>query len=113
MAELENFSGDIFSPWICEDCQKVKLQIRGKARLYLKRNLPAALRNLPAALSVESEDEDSLLVSMEYFADSEVLALVKQWLPDIVILDNRSLVDKLKAEFDYYLERIDSGGIET
>ena len=105
MAELENFSDAIFSPWVCEECQKVKLQIKGNARIYLKRNLPAAL-------SVESEDEDSLLVSMEYFADSEVLALVKQWLPDIVILENQSLVDKLRAEVDNYLEQIGSKGIE-
>jgi len=100
MAELENFSSDIFSPWVCDECQKVKLQIKGNARIYLKRNLPTAL-------TVESEDEDSLLVSMEYFADSEVLALVKQWLPDIVILDNRSLADKLRAEVDNYLKEMD------
>ena len=94
--ELENFSDDIFSPWVCEDCRTVKLQIRGKARIYLKRNLPAAL-------IIESEGADSLLALMEYFADSEVLALVKQWLPDIVILDNDSLTAKLKAEIDCYL----------
>jgi len=99
MAELERFSKEIFSPWVCEECRTVKLQIKGNARIYLKRNLPAAL-------SVESEDEDSLLVSMEYFANSEVLALVKQWLPDIVILENPFLVDKLKAEINDYLGQL-------
>ncbi len=99
MEELENFSDEIFSPWVCEDCRTVKLQISGKAQIYLKRNLPAAL-------TIESEDDDSLLASMEYFADSEVLALVKQWLPDIVILDNQLLTAKLKAELDYYWDDV-------
>ncbi len=95
MKELENFSDEIFSPWVCEDCRRVKLRIKGKARIYLKRNLPAAL-------TIESEKADHLLVSMEYFADSEVLALVKQWIPDIMILDNQDLVSKMKSEIDDY-----------
>jgi len=99
MEEFENSSDEIFSPWVCEDCRTVKLQVRGKARIYLKRNLPAAL-------TIESEDDYSLLASMEYFADSEVLALVKQWLPDIVILDNQSLTAKLKAELDCYWDDV-------
>ena len=98
MEELEDFSDEIFSPWVCEDCRTVKLKIGGVARLYLERNLPAAL-------IIESEGDDSLMASMTYFADSEVLALVKQWLPDIVILDNQSLTDKLKAELECYCQQ--------
>lgn len=103
MEELENFSDEIFSPWVCEDCQIVKLKIGGVARLYLERNLPAALK-------VESEDDDSLLASMTYFSDSEVLALVKQWLPDIVIVDNKALSDELKAELECYCQRCITDG---
>ncbi len=99
MAELETFSTEIFSPWVCEDCRTVRLRIRGTARLYLERNLPTALK-------VESADSDVLQVSMTYFADAEVLALVKQWLPDIVIVDNQALNDKLKAEIDDYRQQL-------
>lgn len=97
MAELENFSAEIFSPWVCGDCQTVKLKIGGVARLYLERNLPAALK-------IESENKEFALVSMTYFADFEVLILVKQWLPDIVILDNQNLADKLKSELESYCQ---------
>jgi len=95
MAELENFSDAIFSPWICEECRTVKLKISGVARLYLERNLPAAL-------TVESVNDDSLQVVMTYFADSEVLSLVKQWLPDIVIVGNHDLTNKLQGELESY-----------
>ncbi len=95
MAELESFSDAIFSPWVCEECRTVKLKISGVARLYLERNLPVAL-------TIESVKDDSLLVIMAYFADSEVLSLVKQWLPDIVIIENRDLTNKLKGELESY-----------
>ncbi len=98
MAVLENFSDEIFSPWVCTDSKKVKLKADGVARVYLERNLPSAL-------TVEQQDDTGLLLVMEYFADSEVLSLVKQWLPDIVILDNQGLNDKLKAEIEQYLEK--------
>ena len=99
MAVLENFSDEIFSPWVCEDCKKVKLKASGVARIYLERNLPAAL-------TLEQRSAESLLLTMEYFADSEVLSLVKQWLPDIVILDNQALSDMLKAEIDRFYEKL-------
>ncbi|MBN2809243.1 MAG: WYL domain-containing protein [Deltaproteobacteria bacterium] len=95
MAELENFSAVIFSPWVSEDCRTVKLKVGGLARLYLERNLPAALQ-------IDHEHDEALLVSMTYFAEAEVLALVKQWLPDIVILDNQDLAEKLKNELEVY-----------
>lgn len=95
--ELENFSEDIFSPWVCEDCKTVILKICGTARLYLERNLPAAL-------SVTSSGPDALLVTMQFYSDYEVLALVKQWLPDIMIIDNQSLNRRLQAEIDTYLK---------
>jgi len=99
MAELENFSDAIFSPWICEECRTVKLKISGVARLYLERNLPAALK-------IESADDNGLQVTMTYFADSEVLSLVKQWLPDIVIVEGHDLVSKLREELDSYSRRL-------
>ena len=95
IAELESFTDDIFSPWVCKECRTVQLKISGVARLYLERNLPVALK-------IESADNKNLRVSMTYFADSEVLILVKQWLPDIVILDDQKLTDKLKDELDSY-----------
>ena len=99
MAELESFSDAIFSPWICEESRTVKLKISGVARLYLERNLPVAL-------TVESVNDDSLQVVMTYFADSEVLSLVKQWLPDIVIVEGHDLVSKLREELDSYSRRL-------
>ncbi|MCK5680492.1 WYL domain-containing protein, partial [bacterium] len=101
---LENFSDKIFSPWICEDCKNVKLKISGPARLYLERNLPAAL-------TVESEDFETLLVSMQYYSDHEVLALVKQWLPDIMIIENQPLISQLQVELDRYRRQCDSNGV--
>ena len=95
MVELESFSDAIFSPWVCEECRTVKLKISGVARVYLERNLPVALK-------IASANDDSLQVVMTYFADSEVLSLVKQWLPDIVIVDNRDLTSKLKRELESY-----------
>ncbi len=95
MAELESFSDAIFSPWVCEECRTVKLKIAGVARLYLERNLPVALK-------IESVNDDRLQVVMTYFADSEVLSLVKQWLPDIVIVDNHDLTNKLQGELESY-----------
>ena len=102
--ELENFTDAIFSPWVCEECQNVKLEISGAARIYLERNLPAAL-------TIESEDCKNLLVSMLYYADNEVLTLVKQWLPDIMIIDNQSLTNQLQAELDQYHRQCSPNGV--
>jgi len=100
MAELENFSDAIFSPWICEECRTVKLKISGVARIYMERNLSAALK-------IESADDYSLQAVMTYFADSEVLSLVKQWLPDIVIVAEPDLNRRLKEELDSYSRRLE------
>ncbi len=101
MQELENFSDEIFSPWVCDNCQTVKLEIADKARIYIERNLPASLK------VIESPDAGLMLAEMTYYNDTEVLSLVKQWLPDIRIIDNPDLSHELAGELKGYCRRIE------
>lgn len=102
MAELENFNGAIFSPWVRESCRSVRLKVVGKARIYLERNPPAAVE-------IGACDGESLLVEMTYFAETEVLSLVKQWLPDIEILDQPELSARLREELKEYCRKVFPG----
>ena len=103
LEELENISAEIFSPWVSDECRTVRLKITGRARVYLERNPPSSL-------TIESREPEHLLASMTYYSDSEVLILVKQWLPDIFILDQERLAEKLKSDLEAYCRSVAATG---
>jgi len=54
--------------------------------------------------TVEEQEEYSLM-RISYNNDVEVLSLIKKWLPDISIVDNKPLEDKLDEILQKYLDR--------
>ena len=97
--ELDRICSTIDSAWYSDETFYVTLNITGEANRYLSRNLPNNLEIL-------EEKENATLVRMRYHDESEVLTLVKTWLPDIEIVDNELLQKKLKRVLDSYLHRI-------
>ena len=90
----------IESPWYDEESrQTVKLKVKGEAKEYLQNNLP------PNA-DLEKETKDYLLINYTYYHPDEALNLIKKWLPDIIILNNNELKEKLKKMLMKYLEEI-------
>ena len=94
--ELEHICSTIDSAWYSNETFHVTLNVTGEAKRYLNRNLPNYLEIL-------EENENTLLARMRYHNESEVLSLVKTWLPDIQIVDNDVLQGKLKGDMMAYL----------
>ena len=95
---LDRTCSQIDTAWYREGESNVLLRVSGDARLYLARHLPQHM-------AIEEEREAYVLVRMNYSSDLEVLSLVKKWLPDIEIVDNDALNEKLDASLQAYLNR--------
>jgi len=96
MEKLSKKSTQMHSPWFNDDKKSVKLTISGDAILYMQRKKSRAFRIL-------KEEKSSLLVSMEYYSDVEVLSFVQKWLPHVDIVDNDALKRKLHTRLKEYL----------
>ena len=89
---------EIESPWYEEENrQTVKLKVKGEAKEYLQNNLPPNTE-------LEKETKDYLIINYTYYHPDEALSLIKKWLPDITILNNNALKEKLEKMLIKYLE---------
>jgi len=86
------------SPWFKPKAKEVKLKITDNALRYLTRHIPANLIIL-------EQSRDFVIAELVYFVDTEALAFVKKWLPDIVILDNDEMREILKSDLKNYLKK--------
>ena len=96
--ELEQTCSGIDSAWYSMEESQVTLRVCGDARLYLERHLPHHIE-------IVEQTENFSLMRMHYNDDSEVLSLVKRWLPDIEIVDDSVLAEKLDKTLQAFLNR--------
>ncbi len=95
--ELERICSTIDSPWYEDEASFVTLKLEGAAKRYLGRLQPSYL-------SFVKQTQEYSLARMRYYHDIEVLQLVKRWLPDITIVDNPKLQQKLQKMLQEYLK---------
>ena len=91
--EIENTFAKFNSVWFDDNPKTVDLEIIGNAKLYIQRKFPKQ------ATLIE-ETDSMLLVQLHYYNSAEVISFVKQWLPEVRILNN----DVIKAELKGILQ---------
>lgn len=96
--ELEQMCSQIDSAWYSDNVHHTKLQFTGDAKLYLERHLPRDME-------LVATNDEFTIVQFHYNNKSEVLSIVKKWLPDIDIIDNPELSQKLDDTLHDYLSR--------
>lgn len=97
--EIEDTFATFNSVWFDGNPKSVELEITGDAKLYTQRNFP---KNA----SVISENDLILTIDFQYYNASEILSFVKQWIPEIKILNNEDLRMNLKTILQKSLEVI-------
>jgi len=97
LQKLKTEASNINSVWFTDSIKSVKLIIKGEALRYVKRK-PHSM------LNIEKEEVDYLLVIFKYYNDIEVLNFVKKWLPEIQIINNPKLSQKLTNILQNYLK---------
>ena len=85
------------SPWFNGSMKSVLLKTTGMAKKYLDRTQPKHIELL-------SQSEESSEIRLHYYNDVEALVFVKQWLPDIQIIDNPTLDTELKNSLNTFLQ---------
>ncbi len=85
------------SPWFNGKMKSVTLKITGMAKTYLDRTQPKHIELL-------SQSEENSEMRLYYYNDVEALVFVKQWLPDIQIIDNSDLDTELKKSLNTFLQ---------
>jgi predicted DNA-binding transcriptional regulator YafY len=91
--EIENTFAKFNSVWFDGNPKSIDLEVVGNAKLYIQRNFPKQ------AILIK-ETNSKLLLQLHYYNSAEVISFVKQWLPEVKILNN----DKIKAELKDILQ---------
>jgi predicted DNA-binding transcriptional regulator YafY len=95
--EIEETFIKFNSPWFDGKGESVMLLVKGDAKVYLDRNCP---KNTTILLS----STKSMEMEFFYYNETEVLSFVKKWLPDIEIIDNMDLQEKLYILLKNYIK---------
>ncbi len=95
--EIELFCSKADSPWYSGILQTVLLEVKGEAKHYLHRNPP---HNLELLKSTTEYDHYQFTF---YDDDRELFVFMKQWVPDIKILDNPKLQNTFLNILQKYL----------
>ena len=96
--QLDTLCGTIDTAWFNNNAKAVTLRASGDARYYLERHTPSHLE-------IIESNETFILFRLSYYHEIEVFTLVKKWLPDIEIIGNPLLSDKLDQTLQAYLQR--------
>lgn len=94
--EIEETFNRFDSPWFDSNPKSVILTAKGDAKLYLDRSQPKNI-NIISRSEIDTE------IQFHYYDDTEVLTFVKKWLPNIKIIDNSELDQKLREILKNYL----------
>lgn len=97
--EIEETFSKFDSPWFDGEPKSVTLKATGDAKHYLDRSQP---KNT----SIASQSDINTEIEFHYYDDTEAIAFVKKWLPDIHILDNEELDQKLRQILKSYLQNV-------
>lgn len=95
--EIEDTFAKFNSVWFDGNPKSVDLEISGNAKLYLQRNLPKQA-------TVLKDTDTKLLIQLQYYNSAEVLSFVKQWLPEIKIINDDRIKEELQSILQNSLE---------
>jgi len=94
--DLNKVCNAMDSVWYNGEQQSCLLRVEGKAKYYIERNVPSNIG------FVEQHDSYDI-VRMVYHNEVELFSFVKGWIPDIRIIDNKVLSDKLSSQLKTFL----------
>jgi len=100
--KLDQLLDNSISIWFQKDVEpyKVVLQISSEVSKYFMR------KPISKSQVTESLDEDgSMVVSVEITNDMEIIPLVKYWMPNIEVLEPTRIKEKIKKDFEKYLNK--------
>ena len=94
LKQLENEE----SIWFGQQKQEVILSVQGEVALHFKQR-----QLLPEQQVIKSLDDGSLLISSKISHVTQILPLVRYWIPHLKIVNPESLQQQLEAELKGYL----------
>lgn len=100
--KLDQLLDNSISIWFQKDVEpySVVLQISSEVSKYFMR------KPISKSQVTESLDEDgSMVVSVEITNDMEIIPLVKYWMPNIEVLEPTRIKEKIKKDFEKYLNK--------
>jgi predicted DNA-binding transcriptional regulator YafY len=94
--DLNKVCNKMDSVWYSKEQESCLLRVEDKAKYYLQRDIPS---NMEIVEEYDTYD----IVRMMYHNEIELFSFVKQWIPDIRIVDNSELADKLSVQLQDFL----------
>jgi len=77
------------------------LKAHGRIAVYFKESM----KKFMESQTFIREEDDAVVFSVEYTQPLEVLPFIKEWLPDMEILEPQELKEQLREELKDYLEK--------
>ena len=96
--DLNKVCNAMDSVWYNGEQQSCLLRVEGKAKYYIERNVPSNIG------FVEQHDTHDI-VRMVFHNEVELFSFVKGWVPDVRIIDNKLLSDKLDSQLQDFLSK--------
>ena len=84
-----------------EPFQRAALKASPKVSIYFRKGMKSFF---PSQKLNETMSDGSVIFSIDFTQDMEILPFIKRWLPDIEILEPKSLRDKFKDELKAALD---------
>jgi len=94
--DLNKVCNAMDSVWYSGEQESCMLRVEDKAKYYLERDVPS---NMEIVEQYDTHD----IVRMVYHNEIELFSFVKQWIPDVKIINNKPLSDKLSAQLITFL----------
>jgi predicted DNA-binding transcriptional regulator YafY len=94
--DLNKVCNKMDSVWYSGEQESCLLRVEDKAKYYLERDVPANME-------IVEQYEDYTIVRMIYHNEIELFSFVKQWIPNVKIIDNPVLSDKLSTQLQDFL----------
>lgn len=86
--------------WFNANSKKARILIAQKAREYFER------KKAFGEFKRINDDENGILIEVEFAFDDELLNLVKAWIPYVKVVEPKELNDKLKNLLKEYIQEI-------
>ena len=96
--DLNKVCNSMDSVWWNGEQQSCLLRVKDKAKYYLERDVSANME-------IVEQYENYVIVRMSYHNEIELFSFVKQWIPNVKIIDNQTLSDKLSAQLHDFLSK--------
>jgi len=94
--DLNKVCNKMDSVWYSGEQESCLLRVEDKAKYYLQRDVSTNME-------IVEQHEDYNIVRMNYHNEVELFSFIKKWIPDIRIVDNTELSDKLTKQLEDFL----------